>query len=365
MTDLHLLIWQRPHAAAARALIWFAAAALVVAIIALSVIKTNIVVPCPAFVVPAAVLVDVHSPRDAIIQETLTNVGAVVERGQVVARLRSDDALDEIPHLEAQLRAASVRHEVAIELRSKSAFAANNTQRLRSAQLALERDHLLRVAKLRAEGLMTLDAMEDQRSRALDFELLRGGASSDAQIMGLRYTYELASLDQEMESLRARVAQLRRQVELSNVRSPVAGVVQRVQSWNTGQLVRGNDSLLSVLPDSAAKVELIVPNAGVGLVNVGQELRLLLSSYPREQFRPGLATVERIWHRTRTDADNHESVELVATAVVSRLPRGRTGDATVRPGMSGVGELLLGEYPVLTAWLRLGLNRLDAIAVRR
>lgn len=102
----------------------------------------------------------------------------------------------------------------------------------------------------------------------------QAGADAGAQVAAL-------------SSQRSDIAQRRTGVEAGDafrLNAPIAGKVTALTA-RTGQAVSPQESLMLIVPEgSDLRVELYVPSAAIGFLDVGQDVRLALDAFPYQRF---------------------------------------------------------------------------------
>lgn len=242
----------------------------------------------------------------------------------------------------------------------------------RQEQIAIARDTLERMERLRALSLVSDLQTKQQQSIILDGE---------AAVLGLhreqtRLSRSMADLDQQLQSLlprrTARFAENARKLsELERERlqtaaqaeylvtAPISGVISSL-SVKSGQTVVAGQPMMTLLPGTGAlEAELLVPSRAIGFIDPGDRVLLRYDSYPYQKFGHHRGRVARISRSALTpgELDTGESRSWKAESyyrVVVRLDRqtvtvyGR--EEALRPGMRMEADIL-GERRRLIEWV--------------
>lgn len=242
----------------------------------------------------------------------------------------------------------------------------------RQEQIAIARDTLERMERLRALSLVSDLQTKQQQSIILDGE---------AAVLGLhreqtRLSRSMADLDQQLQSLlprrTARFAENARKLsELERERlqtaaqaeylvtAPISGVISSL-SVKSGQTVVAGQPMMTLLPGTGAlEAELLVPSRAIGFIDPGDRVLLRYDSYPYQKFGHHRGRVARISRSALTpgELDTGESRSSKAESyyrVVVRLDRqtvtvyGR--EEALRPGMRMEADIL-GERRRLIEWV--------------
>lgn len=242
----------------------------------------------------------------------------------------------------------------------------------RQEQIAIARDTLERMERLRTLSLVSDLQTKQQQSIILDGE---------AAVLGLhreqtRLSRSMADLDQQLQSLlprrTARFAENARKLsELERERlqtaaqaeylvtAPISGVISSL-SVKSGQTVVAGQPMMTLLPGTGSlEAELLVPSRAIGFIDPGDRVLLRYDSYPYQKFGHHRGRVARISRSALTpgELDTGESRSSKAESyyrVVVRLDRqtvtvyGR--EEALRPGMRMEADIL-GERRRLIEWV--------------
>lgn len=211
----------------------------------------------------------------------------------------------------------------------------------------------LRAGQTVAEG-QVIGRLDDR-----DLVLERVKLSSQREQYVKQHREALANHDRaQIEISSAQVAQLDAQLALTEEQlgrvalvSPITGIIVSGDlTQSLGTPVQQGQVLFEIAPLDGYRVALQVDERDIGHVAVGQEGELVVSSMPRERFGFTVTGVTPV--NSAKDGRNYFKVEA------------RLHDASVRlrPGMEGVGKILVDERKLvwiwthtLTDWVRLQL----------
>ena len=242
----------------------------------------------------------------------------------------------------------------------------------RREQIAIARDTLERMERLRTLSLVSDLQTKQQQSIILDGE---------ASVLGLhreqtQLSRSIADLHQQLQSLlpkrTARLADNARKLsELERERlqaaaqaeylvtAPVSGVVSSL-SVKSGQTVVAGQPMITLLPGTGLlEAELLVPSRAIGFINPGDRVLLRYDSYPYQKFGHHRGRVARISRSALTPGELGTNESRFSKAesyyrVVVRLDRqtvtvyGR--EEALRPGMQMEADIL-GERRRLIEWV--------------
>jgi len=243
---------------------------------------------------------------------------------------------------------------------------------IRAEQVAIARDTLERMRKLRQSGYVSELQARQQETAVLDGtaamqSLEREKTRIDRDIAALRQSLEaLVPRDAATRADNARrISELERErIETAGqgealIAAPVSGVVSSLPV-KPGQTVVVGQPLLTMLPgDGALEAELLVPSRAVGFVEPGDRVLLRYRAYPYQKFGHHRGRVLRVSRSALTSGELEAGVlrglgDDTYYRVVVRLQRqavrayGR--DERLQPGMVLDADIL-GERRRLIEWV--------------
>jgi hemolysin D len=238
-----------------------------------------------------------------------------------------------IAKIEATLPMSRVRETDYESLVGKGYISAHATQDRKRERVELERD---------------LDA---QRARRTEAEL----AIAEARSSRAAFVAETQrSLQDRQAEAQTRVAQLTQESakaeqreRLTQLKAPVAGVVQQLAVHTSGGVVTEAQPLMVVVPEEAAvTAEVTLDNKDIGFVSAGQEAEIKLETFTYTRYGTVKAQVKRV----TADAVNDEQRGAIfpATLVLAATVIDVDGKPVkLSPGMSLTAEIKTGKRRVI------------------
>ena len=243
--------------------------------------------------------------------------GHAVAAGQVLVTLETETLDRQIAEQQAAIAVARANLAKALagprdeEIRRASAIAEND-ERERRRQQALYR------AGIVARNLYE-DAATKAKTSAEDLRALREGTRKE----------DIAAAGAQVEQQERHLATLMKQRAETVVRSSVAGTVQSF-GLRPGDLVAPNQTVAEILEPRELWVRIYVPETLLGLVRVGQPVRVRVDTFPNVWFPARVTTVaaegEYTPRNVQTRAQRAEQVFGVKV-VVDPDPRLKAGMA--------------------------------------
>lgn len=240
------------------------------------------------------------------VSRVLIDEGSQVTAGQVLVHLETDTLDRQIAEQQAAIEAARAAYQKALngprpDEVQKAAAIATNDERDRRRMAALYRDGI--VARQVYD-----DAATKARASGEDLDLLRKGTRKE-----------------DIEAARAQVDQQQRQLGVlmkqraeTDVTSSATGVVQSF-ALRPGDIVAPNQPVAEILESSQLWVRVYVPETLLGLLHVGQPVRVSVDTYPNEWFPGHIATIasqgEYTPRNVQTRAQRAEQVFAVKVLV--------------------------------------------------
>ena len=309
--------------------------------------------------------------------------GQRVEKDQVLVELEPFDLLERLREAEAQLAAqqatlnrlkagyrpeeraqAKARYDQLVAEQEKLAYGPRDQEKevarsqldVARAQLDLaERNHT-RVSSLvasRAAAQEELDRAGEQLKaatamvelRAQELNLLEVGTRQEdlerikAEVEGAYQAWQLTENGYRVEDIAAAEAArdaarhaldaLHIQLEELKIKSPLAGAVE-VLELQPGDLVAPSAPVLSLLDDQHLWVRAYVPQNQVG-IQVGQQLRVILDSFPDEALTGTVVFIARQAEFTPSNVQTPEERSKLVFRIKVAIPN---PDRKLLPGMS-------------------------------
>jgi HlyD family secretion protein len=222
--------------------------------------------------------VNVGSLVGGRVTKTLIDEGMHVESGQLLVTLETETIDRQLSEQRAAITAAQAALAKALagprpEEISKAASIASNAEMERHRQDRLYRDGI--VAKGIAE-----DAATKAKTAADDLRILQKGTRKE----------DIDAARAEVEAQQRKLETLMKQRAETNVVSTVDGVVQSF-GLRAGDIVAPNQTVAEILEASQLWVRVYVPETELGLIAVGQQVRVHIDTYPDETFAGHIASV--------------------------------------------------------------------------
>ncbi|MAW81654.1 MAG: secretion protein HlyD [Parvularcula sp.] len=180
-------------------------------------------------------------------------------------------------------------------------------------------------------------------------------AEAEGEIERIRKTFSATAADElneakaELDELKGELPALQDKVARTDVRAPVAGVVNRVLVSTIGGVVSPGETIVELVPsEDTLLVEARIKPSDIGFLKIGQDARVSITAYDSSVYGSLDGTIENISPDAIEDEKTGErfyniTVRTAADALASK----RAGDLKILPGMSAEVAILNGKRTVL------------------
>ena len=210
---------------------------------------------------------------------------------------------------------------------------------------------------------IALVAIDQARSGLAEIEMEMENASSNYK---LRAMDELNSVVAEQSELGESLPRLEERVSRTVIRSPVDGVVSRLNFRTPGGFVNTGDVILELVPTGEALIiEAKIMPKDISRISVDDEVRIRMSAYDSAKYGAVDGRVVRISPDAVVDDNNgNASHYLVDVSIEGSLTlEGSDEPVTFIPGMTATVDVLSGKRTVLE-YLWQPMARVQELALR-
>ncbi|HSM81797.1 MAG TPA: efflux RND transporter periplasmic adaptor subunit [Nodosilinea sp.] len=258
--------------------------------------------------------------------------GAVVQAGQVLARMEVGTLAAELAQSQAQLAQAEADYARTVAGNRPEAVGRAEAQvAAAEAQVQLATSQLSRFQSLAQRGAIAQNELDQYATEARNAEAsLREAQQQLAETASGSRPEEIAAAQAAVAAARAAVAIIQTNLGEADVRAPFGGVVTQTYATvgaivtpTTSASATASATSSSILALSAGlEVEVKVPEATIGQVAVGQTVEIVADAYPQETFVGQVKTIA-----PEALIENNVTVFQVTVAL-------QTGLAQLRSGMT-------------------------------
>ena len=208
--------------------------------------------------------------------------------------------------------------------------------------------------------LITLQRQEEESLGSADSaksgqDRLRSGLDEiDQQLKAERQNYitksltDLSALEGEIAEMTARIPALEDRVIRTSVKSPVDGVINRLNYATADAYVRTGDVLLEIVPTgSELIVETRIDPKDIAEIVIGQSVKISLTAYDPMRYGRIEGKVVNISADAINDKQTGEQYYLVDVSIESELYEDSGQEVTILPGMVASIDVLSGKRTIL------------------
>ena len=171
---------------------------------------------------------------------------------------------------------------------------------------------------------------------------------AESQAYITRALTDLSNIETEISELDARIPALEDRVERTTVRSPVDGVINRINYVTEDAYVNSGDVLLEIVPTgSELIVETKIDPKDIGEIIEGQEVKISLTAYNPSKYGRIDGKVIGISADAINDAQTGIQSYLVDVSIDGTLYETNGEEVTILPGMVASIDVLSGKRTVL------------------
>ena len=184
--------------------------------------------------------------------------------------------------------------------------------------------------------------------------VLAGLDEIDEQLKAEKQSYvtsaltDLSAIESEIAELSARIPALESRVERTSVRSPVDGVINRLNYVTADAYVSTGDVLLEIVPTgSDLIVETRIDPKDIAEIVIGQEVKISLTAYDPSRYGRIDGNVLSISADALSDQQSGAQYYLVDVSISGTLFEDDGSEVTILPGMVASIDVLSGKRTVL------------------
>jgi membrane fusion protein, adhesin transport system len=359
---------------------------------------------------PIAQVKRVESRHGGQLAELRVTRGQMVEAGEIVALLDQAEAQSALRAAEARIAGLSLEIERLLSLaegrepdfsahaedfndlveRETAALAATRAfihaeRSVIRSQIDEKRAEIAAIDEERPQLIQQIAVAEEER--AVQQDLLDRGLSARAKLAELReqeaqYRFDLAQLagrktiaeaevaelqaslnqveldeyakarsriaeaDSQRRALQAEAAGLQSRVSETEIRSPIAGVIQSIPDDTIGDVIDPGGMVVTIVPaDGGYRFSGRLSPRDVGFVSVGQPVRLKIDSFDYSRFGALPGTVEEVSPTTAVDERGTAFYEVLVKLDSDHFRDAEDG-LTLIAGMTGEADIKTGAKTV-------------------
>jgi HlyD family secretion protein len=233
-----------------------------------------------------AVKTDIQAQAQGEIETIAVKEGQKVAKGDLLCTINADKLRIQLDQVRAGIAGATARRQLARIGTKKELIAVAKTQiEITAKQLEISEKDQQRFARLFTEGAVS-QTQKEKSDLALKAAQEQAKAAQDNYDMAVRgrEKEEIDMTQADLDGLLAQEQLLLRALKDTEVRSPVAGVIE-VKSVERGELASPGAILFSLLDLTQTYVKAYVPEKYLGRMKLGGAVAVTCDSYPGRSFK--------------------------------------------------------------------------------
>ncbi len=211
-----------------------------------------------------------------------------------------------------------------------------------------------RVELLRAQQREAAARGEMQRAEIAVSRAALEAEEAQGEIDKVRKTFAAGAADElnaakaEFAELKGALPALQDKVSRTEVRAPVAGVVNRVLVSTIGGVVAPGETIVEIVPtEDTLVVEAKIKPADIGFLHIGQEAKVSISAYDSSVYGSLAGLIETISPDAIEDEKTGERFYNIRVRTSAEALKGRGRALQIMPGMAADVSVLNGKRTVL------------------
>lgn len=241
---------------------------------------------------------------------------------------------------------------VALETAKEASILATEEHRI--MQRLVSRGIEPQVELLRARQRDAASKGEMQRAEIAVSRIELEIGEAEGEIERIRKTFsaeavnELNQAKTELEELKGELPALQDKVARTDVRAPVAGVVNRVLVSTVGGVVAPGETIVELVPsEDSLLIEAKIKPADIGFLRIGQEARVSISAYDSSVYGSIDGAIETISPDAIEEEKTGERFYNITVRTSAEALNSAQGDLKILPGMAAEVAILNGKRSVL------------------
>jgi len=278
-----------------------------------------------------AVKTDIQAQAQGEIEKIPVKEGQKVAKGDLLCTINADKLHIQLDQIRAGIEGAKARRQLArIGTKKELVAVAQSQVEIAKKQLEIAAVDQERFARLFAEGAVS-QTQKEKADLALKTaqEQARGAKENyDMEVRG-HEKEEIDMTQADLEGLQAQEQFLLRQLQDTEVKSPVAGIIE-VRNVEPGELAVPGTVLFSLIDLTQTYVKAYIPEKYLGRLKLGGAVEVTCDSYPGRIFK---GTVDFVASEAEFAPKNVQTTEerlKLVYMVKSYLPN-EAGE--LKPGM--------------------------------
>lgn len=139
---------------------------------------------------------------------------------------------------------------------------------------------------------------------------------------------DMAIYEAKVEKARASMVELQQKLNDATLKSPIDGVVSKVNIKIGEVVVAGGDSVVSLINPNKFQIEVDISEADIGKVELGDSVKIILDAFPEESWPGQVAEMEPA--ETLVEGVVYYRVTVIFDEIDERIKSGMSADITIQ-----------------------------------
>jgi HlyD family secretion protein len=278
------------------------------------------------------------------VKEVLVNEGDMVDAGQIVARMDTEELEAQLRQAVARMREAQEAERVArADVNTKQSFVASRASEIRVKQA----EHNYASQQYgRSRGLVQTGAVSEQEAQQDSAQMLASRAQvagSQANLAAARadLTGSQALVGRSASTIAAAAAEadrIRAQIRDAVLVAPIRGRIES-RLAEPGEVIGAGGRVFSLVDLTDVYMYVFLPEQVIGRLTVGSEARIVLDAAPQYPIRAAITFISPTAQFTPKSVETQEERHNLTFRVKLQIPRDRLRlyESLVKSGVPGMG----------------------------
>ena len=194
----------------------------------------------------------------------------------------------------------------------------------------------------------TIVLQEQEKKVALSVEQITGQIDALHKEYRTEIHQERAGVIGQISELTARLPAIKQQLNETDIRSPIDGVVNRVFFNTTGAVVRSGEVIAEIVPTGKELlIEAFIDPADIATVEPGQSVQISLTAYEPSRYGYLQGRLIKVAADTIYREETRSAVFAVTASMDTQIYQDDGAPVTIVPGMIAQVDIIRGDRTVL------------------
>jgi multidrug efflux pump subunit AcrA (membrane-fusion protein) len=220
------------------------------------------------------------------VEQLYTNIGDVVEKGQVVAELEKADLKAKVAQYQAELQIAQAKLSAVKTLRPREVEKAEADVAKWQASVVLGRKELLRQDELLKQDFTSQQARDRAQEQLSVAEAEMAAAQKVLELAKVRYSEDLTQAKADVDRAEAILDNVKVELSYATITAPISGVVASVSTQQGETVAAGLNAptFVTIVDLNRLQVDAYVDEVDIGKIKVGRGGVFTVDAFPDREF---------------------------------------------------------------------------------